>query len=165
VTRGEHETYVKPFPISVAPEFVDDPVASRGPSCCDAWHHRRVHRVGVERIDYTKGIPDASARCASSRDVSGVSRAPRVRAARRAQPLDLKRYQDIQHESRTPCARSPDVSDQDLAAHLYLKAHHEHRGHLGLLTGTRLLHVTSLHDGMTWSRRSSSRSATTRTAP
>jgi len=24
VTRGEHETYVKPFPISVAPEFVDD---------------------------------------------------------------------------------------------------------------------------------------------
>src|SRR5204862_756819 len=25
VTRGQHTTYVKPFPISVAPEFVEDP--------------------------------------------------------------------------------------------------------------------------------------------
>jgi len=59
VTRGEHTTYVKPFPISVAPEFVDDP-----PRVSRAELLRRLGitaeflGVGVERIDYTKGLPE-----------------------------------------------------------------------------------------------------------
>src|SRR5260370_30254840 len=59
VTRGQRTTLVKPFPISVAPEFVANPpritrealLRGLGISC-------EFLGVGVERLDYTKGLPE-----------------------------------------------------------------------------------------------------------
>src|SRR5213596_1928796 len=59
VTRGQHTTYVKPFPISVAPEFVDDPPReSRAELLRRLGITAEFLGVGVERIDYTKGLPE-----------------------------------------------------------------------------------------------------------
>jgi trehalose 6-phosphate synthase len=62
VTRGGHDTTVRPFPISVDPALADEYLVG--------WEDRvaairRKHRldgrqliVGVDRVDYTKGIPE-----------------------------------------------------------------------------------------------------------
>ena len=59
VTRGQHSTYVKPFPISVAPDFVDVPPAtSREELLTGLGVSAEFVGVGVERLDYTKGLPE-----------------------------------------------------------------------------------------------------------
>src|SRR6266849_10097904 len=59
VTRSDHTTYVKPFPISVAPEFVDDPPrVSRSELLRRLGISAEFIGLGVERIDYTKGLPE-----------------------------------------------------------------------------------------------------------
>src|SRR5881296_1893757 len=59
VTRGERVTAVKPFPISVAPEFVDDPPQrTREELRRELGISAEFLGVGVERVDYTKGLPE-----------------------------------------------------------------------------------------------------------
>ncbi len=60
VVRGEHATYVKPYPISVAPEFVDSvpSVTRRDRLLAELGLDTELLGVGVERIDYTKGLPE-----------------------------------------------------------------------------------------------------------
>src|SRR5207244_3467524 len=59
VNRGSHTTSVKPFPISVAPTFVDDPPkTSREELLAELGISAEFVGVGVERLDYTKGIPE-----------------------------------------------------------------------------------------------------------
>ena len=59
VVRGEHRTSVKPFPISVAPQFLDEPPAvSRRQLLDDLDVTTEFISVGVERVDYTKGLPE-----------------------------------------------------------------------------------------------------------
>src|SRR5262244_3436287 len=57
VTRGEHTTYVKPFPISIAPEFVDEPP--------------RVSRVQPRHDRPLSGDPEGS-RGPRARDQPGI---------------------------------------------------------------------------------------------
>ncbi|QJW95102.1 alpha,alpha-trehalose-phosphate synthase (UDP-forming) [Frigoriglobus tundricola] len=63
VQRGGHDTAVKPFPISVDPaladEYLGDDWAARAAAV--RKRHRlgdRALLVGVDRVDYTKGIPE-----------------------------------------------------------------------------------------------------------
>src|SRR5260221_5161435 len=64
VTRGGHRTKVRPFPISIATELEAATVTNGGaPRASEALaglglaaEHALV--VGVDRIDYTKGIPE-----------------------------------------------------------------------------------------------------------
>src|SRR5215813_2571456 len=59
VTRGQHVTSVKPFPISVAPGFVDNPpTTSRQTLLQSLDTPADFIGVGVERLDYTKGLPE-----------------------------------------------------------------------------------------------------------
>src|SRR5207244_1024969 len=59
VTRGERTTSVKPFPISVAPAFLDDPPQrTREELRRDLGISAEFFGVGVERVDYTKGLPE-----------------------------------------------------------------------------------------------------------
>lgn len=63
VTRGGHTTLVRPYPISIAPETVSAALPANL-----AWAEARFRRrlrlgnvaliVGVDRADYTKGIPE-----------------------------------------------------------------------------------------------------------
>jgi trehalose 6-phosphate synthase len=64
VTRGGHTTRVRPFPISI--DFDDHAATATGPEVAreaDLWWRRlklegRLLGVGIERLDYTKGIPE-----------------------------------------------------------------------------------------------------------
>src|SRR5207237_10010208 len=54
-----HTPSVKPFPISVAPEFVEHPPrVSRAELLRLPGLQTEFVGVGVERIDYTKGLPE-----------------------------------------------------------------------------------------------------------
>ena len=64
VTRGGRNTLVRAFPISI--DFTAHDLHARGDAVdkeMDAWRHRlrlgeRLLGAGIERLDYTKGIPD-----------------------------------------------------------------------------------------------------------
>jgi trehalose 6-phosphate synthase len=57
VVRGRRVTHVKPFPISVPPEFVDVvPAVSRQELLARLGIRAEFVGVGVERLDYTKGL-------------------------------------------------------------------------------------------------------------
>lgn len=64
ISRGGHATSVRPFPISI--DFVADEARAASPeveAAMEKWRRRlrlgdRLLGVGIERLDYTKGIPD-----------------------------------------------------------------------------------------------------------
>lgn len=65
VTRGGRDTLVRPFPISI--DYADHEARADGPEVRDAverWKHELGGRddlllgLGIERLDYTKGIPE-----------------------------------------------------------------------------------------------------------
>ena len=62
VTRGQHVTSVKPFPISdgLPGCLADPPATSAGRRCSTSLelHRPQFLGVGVERLDYTKGMPE-----------------------------------------------------------------------------------------------------------
>ena len=67
VVRGQHTTWVRPFPISVAPETFE---TARRPT----WRRLRAELgvtaewlgIGVDRVDYTKGLPERFRRSGAS---------------------------------------------------------------------------------------------------
>lgn len=64
VTRGGHVTTVRPFPISI--DFAADEARASSPeveAAMEKWRRRlrlgdKLMGAGIERLDYTKGIPD-----------------------------------------------------------------------------------------------------------
>ena len=151
VTRGQHTTYVKPFPISVAPEFVEDPPeVSRAALLERLGIEARWVGVGVERLDYTKGLPE------------------RFRALGRF----FERYPDFREEvvfiQLAAPSRSTIQRYQQLEAEVdevirdinerfgtrrwqpivYLKRHHDHHDIWPFYRHADFCMVTSLHDGM-----------------
>ena len=151
VTRGQHTTYVKPFPISVAPEFVEDPPeVSRAALLERLGIEARFVGVGVERLDYTKGLPE------------------RFRALGRF----FERYPDFREEvvfiQLAAPSRSTIQRYQQLEAEVdevirdinerfgtrrwqpivYLKRHHDHHDIWPFYRHADFCMVTSLHDGM-----------------
>jgi len=151
VTRGQRTTLVKPFPISVAPEFVPNPprvtredlLRSLGISC-------EFLGVGVERLDYTKGLPERIRavgrffeRCPEYRE--------RLVVVQLAAPSrsSITRYQEIDAEV--------DAAVRDVNARFgtrkwrpvhYVKRHHDHREIWPFYRHADFCLVTSLHDGM-----------------
>jgi trehalose 6-phosphate synthase len=152
VTREQQTTLVRPYPISVAPWSEPDP----GPQAREALLKEhglsptvRIG-VGVDRLDYTKGIVE------------------RFRGIERF----FDKYPDFREQftfvelgapSRTHIPRYHDlVSEIDAEAEriswrfrtktwspvLFLKQHHTHRDILRWYRAADLCLVTSLHDGM-----------------
>jgi len=151
ITRGDHETYVKPFPISVAPEFVDEP-----PRISRAELLRRLGisaefiGVGVERIDYTKGIPERFRALRFFFETYPEYR-ERLVFVQLAAPSrsTIKRYQDIQREVEDTVREINQMfQTKTWRPILYLKAHHEHRDIWAYYRHADFCMVTSLHDGM-----------------
>jgi trehalose 6-phosphate synthase len=151
VDRGQRTTYVKPFPISVAPEFVEDPPkGSRESLLSDLGIDAEFLGVGVERIDYTKGLPE------------------RVRAIRRffeRYPEYRERLVFVQlaapsrsripryHELEEEIGRAVEEINRELQTKrwrpiLFLKAHHSHREIWPFYRWADFCMVTALHDGM-----------------
>ena len=151
VTRGDHTTYVKPFPISVAPEFVDDPPRVSRPELL-----RRLGisaeflGLGVERIDYTKGLPERLSALQFFFETYPQYR-ERLVFVQLAAPSrsTINRYQEIQREVEEKVRELNQLfQTKTWRPVLYLKAHHEHRDIWAYYRHADFCMVTSLHDGM-----------------
>ncbi|MGH7355492.1 MAG: alpha,alpha-trehalose-phosphate synthase (UDP-forming) [Candidatus Rokuibacteriota bacterium] len=151
VVRGEHATLVKPFPISVAPEFVDEPPAtSRADLLARLGTSAEFLGVGVERVDYTKGLPErfrALQRFFERRpEYKG-----RVVFVQLGAPSRLKipRYAALEAEVEATISEiNGALGTRTWRPILYLKGHHERTDIWPFYRHADFCMVTSLHDGM-----------------
>jgi trehalose 6-phosphate synthase len=151
VTRGRHTTYVKPFPISVAPDFVDEPPARSRESLLESlglsveWIG-----VGVERLDYTKGLPERFRAIGRFFELYPAYR-ERLTFVQLAAPSrsTIQRYQQLETEvDETVRAVNAEFGTKRWRPILYLKRHHDHREIWPFYRHADFCMVTSLHDGM-----------------
>ena len=151
VIRGQRETYVKPFPISVAPEFVEDPPATSRKALLDELGiSPEFLGVGVERVDYTKGLPERfrALRRFFERYPDYRERLVFVQLAAPSRSR-IKRYQELGAEvDETVEEVNRTLQTRNWQPILYLKGHHEHREIWPFYRYADFCMVTSLHDGM-----------------
>ncbi|OGL05732.1 MAG: hypothetical protein A3H48_05860 [Candidatus Rokubacteria bacterium RIFCSPLOWO2_02_FULL_71_18] len=151
VLRGEHETFVKPFPISVAPEFVDDPPAtSRADLLRELGTSAEFLGVGVERVDYTKGLPERfrALRWFFERYPEYRERVVFVQLAAPSRST-IPRYQELQREVEDTIREvNQALQTRSWRPIIYLNRHHEHREIWAYYRHADFCMVTSLHDGM-----------------
>jgi trehalose 6-phosphate synthase len=156
VTRGDHTTSIKPFPISVSMESSRSDTAAAGEAASkeqllkESGIQASFLGVGVDRIDYTKGIPE------------------RFRAIERfleKYPEFLERFVFVElgAPSRTHVKRYRDLMTEidEMVEKInwrfqtkkwkpivFLKAHHSHDTIAPYYKACDVCLVTSLHDGM-----------------
>jgi len=151
VSRGDHATYVKPFPISVAPAFVDDPPdVSREALLRELGISAELLGVGVERVDYTKGLPERfrALRWFFERYPEYRERLVFVQLGAPSRST-IKRYQELQAEvEQTVREVNQALQTRSWRPILYLDHHHEHRDIWKYYRHADFCMVTSLHDGM-----------------
>jgi trehalose 6-phosphate synthase len=152
VVRGDHATYVKPYPISVAPEFVDQPrdVGREALLAELGLNSVELLGVGVERIDYTKGLPERfrALQRFFERHPEYRERLSFVQLAAPSRSR-IKRYQELAAEvDQTVDEVNRALGTRRWRPILYLKRHHDHRDIWGFYRHADFCMVTSLHDGM-----------------
>ncbi len=151
VTRGQHNTYVKPFPISVAPDFVENPPnISRRALLDQLGISAEFLGVGVERLDYTKGLPERFRALGRffERFPEYKERVVFVQLAAPSRST-IPRYQELEAEVDA-AIRAVNTLHQTKRWRpiIYLKRHHEHRDIWPFYRHADFCMVTSLHDGM-----------------
>ena len=158
VKKGGHTTLVKPFPISVAfPEAFRDapsepgaPAEERATLLKEIGIKTEFLGVGVERMDYTKGVLER---------FHGIERFlekyPRYQGAFTFVQLGapsrthIKRYHDFLAEVEQEAERiNWRFKTKDYKPILFLKKHHSHEEIMPYYRLADVCMVTSLHDGM-----------------
>ena len=151
VTRGQRVTHVKPFPISVAPEPLDVPVSTRAEVLAGlGLPSVEFLGVGVERVDYTKGLVERFRALERffDRYPEYLGRVTFVQVASPSRSL-IKRYQDFQREVEdTVAGINTRLGTKSWRPILYLDRHHDHAEIVPLYRHADFCMVTSLHDGM-----------------
>jgi trehalose 6-phosphate synthase len=151
VTRGQHVTSVKPFPISVAPGFVDNPPTITRPALLESLETpAEFLGVGVERLDYTKGLPERFRALGRFFERFPEYR-ERVTFVQLAAPSrsTIPRYQALEAEVDAAVQEvNGTYQTKRWKPILYLKRHHEHRDIWPFYRHADFCMVTSLHDGM-----------------
>jgi len=151
VTRGQRTTLVKPFPISVAPEFVPNPPDTlREDILRDLGISCEFLGVGVERLDYTKGLPERIRAVGRFFELNPEYR-ERLVFVQLAAPSrsSIARYQEIEAEvDATVRDVNTRLATRKWRPVLYLKRHHDHREIWPFYRYADFCMVTSLHDGM-----------------
>ncbi len=151
VSRGQHTTYVKPFPISIAPDFVDDPPKiSREILLSTLGISPEFLGVGVDRVDYTKGLPERFRAIGRFFERHPAYR-ERMTFVQLAAPSRsrIPRYRELEEEvERTVEEINRALQTKQWRPILLLKAHHNHREIWPFYRWADFCMVTSLHDGM-----------------
>src|SRR4051812_14626262 len=154
VTRGGRDTTVRPFPISVDPALADEYLAG--------WEERvaairRRHRldgrpliVGVDRVDYTKGIPErlrAVDRLLHKHpELKGTFHFVQVGAPSRTH---IPAYRDLTEEVAALAERiNWDHGADGWHPVVFLNEHHGPEDIFALYRDSAGCVVSSLHDGM-----------------
>ena len=151
VVRGQHTTSVRPFPISVAPPDADtDLGADRATLRAELGINAEWLGVGVERVDYTKGLPE---RIRAIRRF--FERWPEFRGrvvfAQIASPSRsrIPRYRALQEEVREAVRTvNEDLGERGWEPIVYRERHHDHAEIRRWYRAADFCMVTSLHDGM-----------------
>jgi alpha,alpha-trehalose-phosphate synthase [UDP-forming] len=156
VKRDEHTTFVRPFPISVdmrespIPEEIGSPYETRADILKNLGIKARFLGVGVDRLDYTKGIIER---------FRGIERFleknpfyvrhftfVQIGAPSRS---SIPRYQDFTSEVEREAARINErFATNNWKPIALLTRHHSHAEILPYYRAADLCMVTSLHDGM-----------------
>ena len=154
--RGGRPTFVKPFPISIDPALWKGPVKAAD----QATEIKNVRQklglkdekiiFGVDRLDYTKGIPDrlkAFGRMLESHpEWQGRVTLVQVGAPSREQ---LARYQALMTEvAACVAAVNSKFKTDDWTPVLYRPTHHQPEEIAHLFRAADVCVVSSLHDGM-----------------
>jgi trehalose-6-phosphate synthase len=151
VVRGQRTTYVKPFPISVAPEFVDTPPAvSRADLLQELGISAEFLGVGVERVDYTKGLPERFLAIQRFFERYPQYR-ERLTFAQVAAPSrsEIRRYQELQAQvAQTVEAVNRSLATRTWRPIVYREGHHDRMAIWPFYRHADFCMVTSLHDGM-----------------
>jgi trehalose 6-phosphate synthase len=157
VDRGGHTTLVKPFPISVGFENISDKnstIKEREPLRETIFKEINLHTkylgVGVDRIDYTKGIPERFS--AIERflekypEFVGEFIFIELGAPSRTH---IKRYRDLMTEVEEMVDKiNWRFQTKGWKPIVFLKAHHSHEEINRFYKASDICMVTSLHDGM-----------------
>jgi len=161
VTRGRHLTAVQPFPISVElPDSNEDTLAETGEEesifieraalLRQLESHADFLAIGVDRLDYTKGIPErfrgVERFLERHRSYRGRFTLVQIAAPSRTR---IGRYQDIGAEVESEAERiNRRFQTRDWKPIILLKRHHSHKEIAAYYRAADICLVTSLHDGM-----------------
>jgi len=150
--RGQHTTHVLPFPISIAAddERPDDRIPGRNALLAELGIKTDFLGVGVERLDYTKGLPERlrAIRRFFERWPEYRGRVVFVQIASPSRSR-IERYQRLQRDVRDSIHRINDeLGDRDWRPILYRERHHDHREIAAYYRNADFCMVTALHDGM-----------------
>lgn len=157
VNRRGHFTLVRPFPISVAfPEPARDagpqisPYIQRGTLLKELGVHATFMGVGVDRVDYTKGIVERfrGVERFLERWPNYIGQFTFVQIGAPSR-THIKRYHDLQAELESEADRiNWRFQSGDWKPIVLLKRHHSHKEIEPYYRAADLCIVTSLHDGM-----------------
>jgi len=148
--RGQHTTWVRPFPISVAPEVFETPVTDLATLRAELGVTAEWMGIGVERVDYTKGLPERmlAIRRFFERWPEYRRRMVFVQIASPSRTR-IPRYQALQQEVReTVRTINEALGERGWVPIVYLERHHDHAEIRRYYRAADFCMVTSLHDGM-----------------
>ena len=149
--RGQHTTHVLPFPISIAvEEDLDDRAPHRDALLAELGTTADFLGVGVERLDYTKGLPERlrAIRRFFERWPEYRGRVVFVQIASPSRSR-IERYQRLQREVREGIRKiNEELGDRDWRPIVYRERHHDHREIAAYYRSADFCMVTALHDGM-----------------
>jgi len=150
VNRGEHFTTVRPFPISVNFSRPAVPAVDRFELLQRFGPRVEFFGIGVDRMDYTKGIPERFHGIERFLEENPAYR-ERVTFVQIGVPTrtQIRRYQDILTEIRSEAARiNKRFGTRDWNPILLLDRHHTHAEIDRYYRHADFCMVTALHDGM-----------------
>ena len=151
VVRGQHTTHVRPLPISVATDGLDAPSpVERAALFEELGVSAEFIGVGVERVDYTKGLPERfrAIRRFFERWPEFRRRIVFVQIASPSRTR-IARYQALQEETREMVRSvNAEIGDRGWQPIVYRERHHDQREIARYYRVADFCMVTSLHDGM-----------------
>jgi trehalose 6-phosphate synthase len=151
VVRGQHTTHVLPFPISVATDSLEsDPPMDRTALLAELGVTAEFLGIGVERVDYTKGLPERfrAIRRFFERWPEYRKRLVFVQIASPSRAR-IPRYQALLEETRAIVrAINEEIGDRGWRPIVYRERHHDHREIRAYYRNADFCMVTALHDGM-----------------
>ena len=150
VIRGQHMTHVQPFPISVATDPPDAEMLPRATVRAQLGVDGGLVALGVERVDYTKGLPERmrAIRRFFQRWPEYRRRAVFIQVASPSRS-SIPRYQALQQEIHDLVRDiNEELGERGWRPILYHERHHDRAEVGALYRAADICMVTSLHDGM-----------------
>jgi trehalose 6-phosphate synthase len=150
VIRGQHTTHVQPFPISVAADPGPGSTPDRATVRAQLGVGDALVALGVERIDYTKGLPERmrAVRRFFQRWPEYRRRAVFIQVASPSRS-SIPRYQALQQEIQDLVREiNEEIGERGWRPIVYRDRHHDRAEVAALYRAADVCLVTSLHDGM-----------------